>query len=627
MVLPARENVVVDLLPTVCALVQFERLEVQRRTRTATAKMRRVYPGPLRQNPRELQLVVWWTPAGRHTRIQWIVRETNTSVLVPDVALMHQFGNTLRNVFAHRPPPSPPPPREMWLGPGETLRGPFNGQLYDYSGCAMIDEVAGLLEGDLPLGRWAFSRRKGDVRRGPKLYLPRNRPGTNELLINKGAFVCASAGAGKTKLLVRWAKAANRAGFSQLIVDVKGDLRAKLGALEGRIFHFSTDPAAGRGRPPSDRINLISGLSGCADGGKQQVSQIAEALMPQREFKGEEGNRYLSRKKWLGALIHLLQIYHYYDGRDSFEGRGPDLSDVYRATTDERYLCDIILKVRELEANRVRRNEPLLRIGEDFGAEFWVRELALLLDPKLIEGGQRAERDAFQAMTFGLPQELDAFSSASSIGKRIGDRGAGRLFRLEDLVGNRQTTIILEARVVDAGSAETVLSGIIAKLGYLIQNRFPEEPPRPLLLLLDEAARIRSFKPDEYFSFARSAKAGCVVVYQGINQVCGGDRGRLDTVLANVGVQIYLGSLEGDTAEYVSRRLGKRTRTIYEPVPGARPGSPRTIPRSIEVDNLSIRELGSLPAGRWPALVFVRDCSSKPILVDMSEPTSDHQQR
>jgi hypothetical protein len=627
--LPLRGHDFVDLLPTVCELMQFRPPNVQMRTRTASAFQRREYAGPLRQK-RELQLFVWWARQGAGTEIQWIVRPVHTSAPIPDLHVMEQFRQIVCRVFeATRPPgwtppsprpPRPPGPRTLTLGPGESLRGPFQGELFDYSGCAMIGELGAFRSGELPLGHWAFTRGDGPTRLGPALFLPAQRPHTSEPMVNRGVLLCAPPGAGKTMFLLQWAKIANKRGYSTLIVDVKGDMREKLGPLRGKVIYFSTNPAAGRdGTPHSDRINLLAGLNDLPDAGEEQVRQLAEALIPNRAYDGEAAIRYSRRKKWLIALIHLLQIYAIYYPEHSFGGRALDLGDVYIAASDEQRLCQIVDEIRAAEVTHAGRRLPV--IGTEAGAEIWIRELALLL-PKLIVGGQRQDKDSLQDMTFGLLDELDAFAPTSSLRRRFSDLGEGRLFSLEELAEDKQVTIILEAREQDTRTAETVLSVTIAKLQYLLFNRFPSNPSRGLLLLLDETRRIRSFKPDEYFSYARSAKAGCVVVYQNLKQACDGNDARIDTMLSAVGTQIYLGSLEGAAADYVIKRLGKRTRVIHKPIPGAKPGGPRSYPENQDVEYLSVKELNRLPAGRFPALVLLKEYLTKPILVDTDQNAS-----
>ena len=70
----------------------------------------------------------------------------------------------------------------------------------------------------------------------------------------------------------------------------------------------------------------------------------------------------------------------------------------------------------------------------------------------------------------------------------------------------------------------------------LFDRRKKAKPEHDVLLLLDETRRIRSFKAGEYITFARDAKAGCVLVYQSITQIRSEEE--IIEILENVGTQI-----------------------------------------------------------------------------------------
>ena len=152
--------------------------------------------------------------------------------------------------------------RDPVVPPGGVLDEPWQGRILDYSGCATVTELCDperpccLLEGTLPLGRWAFGKRFGEARGempavtyGPPLFVGYDAYG--KPLEFKGTLICAPPGAGKTELTLRWAVAAIRNGYSILIVDVKGGVlnrklteRLAKGGLPTScaMFHFSTDP-------------------------------------------------------------------------------------------------------------------------------------------------------------------------------------------------------------------------------------------------------------------------------------------------------------------------------------------------------------------------------------------------
>ena len=142
-----------------------------------------------------------------------------------------------------------------------------------------------------------------------------------------------------------------------------------------------------------------------------------------------------------------------------------------------------------------------------------------------------------------------------------------------------------------------------------------KEKIRPILLLLDESRRIRKFRADEFITIAREAYAGCVMVYQNLDQVQEqlGEAG-LNTILENTGTQIYLRSLLGNTATHFIRLLPERYRTV-ETINNA-DGSIQS--RTEVIPYFTKGELYQLPAGEYPAIVLVRGRdNSQPILVDM----------
>jgi type IV secretory pathway TraG/TraD family ATPase VirD4 len=154
----------------------------------------------------------------------------------------------------------------------------------------------------------------------------------------------------------------------------------------------------------------------------------------------------------------------------------------------------------------------------------------------------------------------------------------------------------------------------------LFERRKRAKPDHDVLLLLDETRRIRRFKAGEYITFARDAKAGCVLVYQSIAQIR--SEQEVIEILENVGTQIYLRSLTGATATRFIEMLPKRERPRFSL--GSSQGSDgfsKSMQMGQEqVDYLSTSELYRLPAGNYPALVYIKDHGEgKPILVDMDK--------
>ncbi len=507
----------------------------------------------------------------------------------------------------------------LLVRPGEPLREAHDGQLLDYSGCADRDAVKDLETGDLPLGRHAFGfpgRDEEAVDYGADLYLGNYRTGA-PMMFN-GALICAPQNSGKTRLIMRWAKTANAAGHSVLLVDVKGDLHAQLAPdLKGRVYHFSTDPRM----TASDGVNFLAGLDGGDAESLQRVRQLVDAILPKDGWEhGEQAYFHQNHTNWLTGLIQILLLYqHYYP--QHFVGGEADLAFVYDMAASEEGLYRVMNLIRVAEAAAASPRQP--------GLSYWANEISLLIAP--VYRGQRTADYAYRTLTQSITNALRPFSvfgtlyEKTSRGRiwRPATRRDRRFFTFDALNDpNEPVTIILAAREQDVDDATTMVSLVVKRLQHTLFDRMAHPgSSRAILLLLDETRRIRSFAPDEYITFARQARAGCVVVYQSLDQI--GDDKKIRVILENVGAQIYLGSLVGETARHFQRMLPqRRRRSSTSTVSGALSGEiSSSVQTAFEtVDYLGAAELYRLPAGEWPALVYLNSQPRRdPILVDTDE--------
>jgi hypothetical protein len=694
---PVKAATVRDHLFTVCRQCGYETPKIDDPTRMVTA-VRSIPIAPPLSGTRRTALSLSWEPEENEpgsTLVAWIaVDQSPGSRGRPDRRAMEQMREALASVIGTTSfaIDLEAPPHDPVLGPGAVLDGLFTGNLRDYSGCAREDEVSDLREGTLPLGRWAFGEPPGPVRHGPPLYLSRYRTGAR--MEYNGTLVCAPQNSGKTSLIVRWAEAANRAGYNVFVVDVKGNLHQKLeGKLAGDVYYFSTDPAV----VDCDRINFLGGLTAMTPEDTERIKQLVEALLPSEGWKGAGGKdefHYRNDVVWLTALVHILKLREaYLPDRFTDEAgrrRGADLNDLYELAADEEVLYAWITELREAEAFLDEQGVARPACGVDH----WVREAIHLLDPRkapprflltaeslrrlrddgvppdvvarvepltdrvfstaglflddtlatllspdamqqyaqrfverarLPGEGEREPDHGYRDYTQGIVTALEPFSRHGTLYEKIRDGEPGEQFALEDLGRSEaQVTIILAAREQDLDKATTVLALAIKRLQHFLFERVnvPDEELRPVLLLLDETRRIRAFEANKYITYAREAKAGCVVVYQSLDQI--GDARKLMEVLENVGTQIYLGSLVGNTAGYFVHTLPRRYRAaVTEQVTYGQDGRTRTLLAGKElVEYLTTNELYRLPAGEWPALVYVNDQPRrKPILVDMHDPS------
>jgi hypothetical protein len=664
-VLPVRVQVVRDLLPTLFSLCRY-RPRIEDALRFAIGTRVKQFNDPVNRGfaKRELQ-VEWWPAAGdrRRTELSFVVYYEDRELL--DRAEMDRVDRLLEKLvrrylarFGEEELDPDAPLRNPVIAPGGELMQPFTGNLLDYSGCAMKPEeepeLKALLktpESVLPLGRYAFTNEKGTVEYGQPLYM--NRDSSQRLMEYKGTMICAPQNSGKTRLVIRWAVEANKHGYSTFIVDVKGNLYEKLRAehqLQGKVYYFSTNPRVDE-NVPYDQINFLAGPPRCEPLQRwltplesERIRELVISILPGEGWteKGGRGEfHYQNRVVWLNALIHILRLYYFYDyaGPDfnseagpqgQKQHRTPDLSDLYRLVTDHHVLYAMISRIWEAQKLAQQDNEQ--ELPEHLTIEHWASEVSLLLEREMmrrgaerdevpaVEGGRPA-KEPYRNYTQGLVLALEPFSKHGTLHERVCDNGRGRLFALEDL-GKEQVTIIFAAREQDLDKSKTVLAIAIKKLQHFLYDRMDgdEKKLQKILLLLDETRRIRSFKVNEYVTFAREAKAGCVVVYQSLDQV--GDSGQIMELLENIGTQIYLGSLVGNTAKYFIDILPKRYRTTFSTVITHTPdGRTRAEDARKElVDYLTTNELYRLRTGRWPALIYLNDQPRrKPVLVSMDE--------
>jgi hypothetical protein len=611
----------IKLLPALIDQCGFSDLRVYLEFHLATGRRRQSISGPLGARHKELVMDIRWR-LGKDEQTtdaaMLVYQELEQGYRAYDAATRDRAVATLKRLSHAQAGPT-----ETVVTPGQPFEGRMIGTIRDYSGCAEPGSLGDLSSGTLPLGQWTFGTHPADLRAGPELYLSRFQNG--EPMEFSSVLVCAPTGAGKTELLLHWARAANAAGHCCLLVDVKGNMNAKLGKLRGDVYRISTDPkVVGEG---SDRINFLRQLEVLTSVGSHGVRQFAEVLLPSEGWRGVGGQDeqiYRNRLLRFVAFLHLLKLRELYFPYSFDEGgRKADLGDLYDLVIDEEGVCKWIKKIKEKE-------QALIAAGHrsampEAGVDHWARLLAPILSPSSLPGiGQRLDpRYGYLDYVAGIVLALEPFARHGMLYRKIRDSGPGRLFSLSEIhrtKAQHPTTIILETREQEGDSAWTILSLALKSIQPLIFNRWSipreeREKHRPILLLLDETRRIRNFEADDYITVAREALAGCVLVYQNLDQVVAqfGDTG-LNTILENIGTQIYLKSLSGNTAQYFIKSLPERYRTT-ETVSYA-DGSIQS--RTEAVPYFTKLELHRLPAGRYPALVFIRGrAQSLPFLVNM----------
>jgi hypothetical protein len=542
--------------------------------------------------------------------------------------------------------------RDSVLAPGETLKGPYAGTLRDYSRCAIEGEVTDLLSGEggvLPLGRYAFDHPRLGFQLGSPLFLsplpaPRGADGVRletrrALREHQGCVICAPPNSGKTELIVRWARAANAAGYNLFIVDVKGNLLPKLQDgydWKGDLFHLTTDPLVSPGdasATPCHALNVLAGIDPRSRLSIRYVQQLAEALLPGEGL--EQGETRVWRRNWLtwlGALIHIALLYDFYY---PWTNRDVDLDDVFQLASDESLLFKKLRAIDEKEQSYLNSRPSLPIVEPD--VRTWFGDIAVLVSqvdvvPETPERsgmrGARAEY-SYRWLTEQIVSALRPFRRTGLLYDKVSGWRDLPHFSLDCLTGldaklkpvtGRQATVVIAAREQELDDAKTLLTLAIIKLEQALYDRMRYAGTgllKPVVLLLDETRRIRNFKVNDYVSYAREAEAGCVLVYQSLEQI--GEEKAVRQLLEMVGCQIYLGSVTGATAKNFIDFLPSRDRPSFSITTGGGEGSAGLQISQQSIPFFSTADLHALPVGDYPAVVYLRDQPRRaPILVTMS---------
>jgi hypothetical protein len=619
--LPFNQSRLIKLLPALIDQCGFAELRVYPEFRLATGKRRQSIAGPTGVRHKESVLDLRWrlgSNAQTTDAAILVYQEPEQGVRTYDIPARDRVVAVLTRLSRAQVTPS-----ETVIAPGQPFEGRMTGTIRDYSGCAEPGSLGDLCSGTLPLGQWTFGTSQADLQTGPELFLSKFQNG--EPMEFSSVLICAPTGAGKTELLLRWARAANAVGHCCLIVDVKGNMSEKLGKLRGDLYRISTNPkVVGKS---CDRINFLRQLEVLTAPGSQEVRQFAEILLPSEGWRGVGGQDeqiYRNRLLRLVAFLHLLKLRELYFP-DFFDkgSRKADLGDLYDLVMDEKAVCDLIKDIQDKERKKIAAGHRSMM--PEAGVDHWAGLLAPILSKDLPHNiGQRSDpKYGYLDYVAGIILALEPFARHGVLYRKIRDSGPGRRFSLSEIhrtIEQQPAAIVLETREQEGESAWTILSLALKSIQPLIFNRWnlpreEREKLRPILLLLDETRRIRNFEADDYITVAREAAAGCVLVYQNLDQVVEqfGDTG-LNTILENVGTQVYLKSLSGNTAQYFIKSLPERYRTT-ETVSYA-DGSVQS--RTDAVPYFTKLELYQLPAGRYPALVFIKGrAQSLPFLVNM----------
>jgi type IV secretory pathway TraG/TraD family ATPase VirD4 len=177
---------------------------------------------------------------------------------------------------------------------------------------------------------------------------------------------------------------------------------------------------------------------------------------------------------------------------------------------------------------------------------------------------------------------------------------------------------VVTAPVTD-GRLATAVSGLF--LGQFLQRQYRRfnRDSRPVLLVLDEAPRLKD-RIDLKQLMSVSASSGMSVLLA-LQEVTDFDESERDVILSNCGTHILMQGGGQKTTEYFGGRLGTRIASRQTHTSGIGHGQGRSFQagvQSMEVPVLGRAELASPPCGPYGAFVQSYSLSRKPILVDLA---------
>lgn len=616
-------NAMSNIVRNAATLAGYNKIESSSRGQSGSLIFRkRVQLRHIQVKEESALLVRWHTIDKEQTLIEWTAYIQTVGQITAEPHGQQQFARLLESELLPYFAPKAPLilDRDPLVPPGAISPKRYEGQLYDYSRLATPDELRALQRGTLPLGRCAFGR-EGYVRHHEHLFLPKTNSHPQEEL---GLLICAPQGAGKTHLLLRWAAWAARAGRSVFIVDVKGNMRKPLErqlALSGakvEILEFTTAPHG-----TSDRWNPLAGISADQVDCAEQLTRLAEALLPDADYEGEAQMRYRIQIRILRGAMQLLKLMEWHRRPEHLITA--DLTDLYTLISSEQNLRGHIADLRRWAPQgggiySVEDCVGLLKLA--LGNHTWTLQYA---DGTTIQeqftDGQRPPDATYEDYVVRILDALDPFRPGGYMAARSRSSGPGQEIRLDHFGRDRQQIVILSPREQDSSLATAVLGMAIRRLRDNLEERRNLTPAQrgEVLLLLDETRRIPRFDAAEFASIVREDRIGYVFVYQSLNFI--GEPQQISALLRNIGTQVYLQGLATEDLEYFNKMMGEVQSTrIMATGQGSPSGGPTKGFTTVasNVPFLTALAAAKFPSGRHPALIYIRN-GPPPFLVDLDD--------
>lgn len=446
------------------------------------------------------------------------------------------------------------------LGPGARDPQPGTGDFYDYRGVARPRELRQFEAQPFSLGAVidASGRRRSYGIGLPLDYLRRH------------AAVIGSTGSGKTKsVLVPWMASALRLGCTVIATDISGDLTDDLD----------------RHRAATGPFNAIVG--------RWDYAHPSTSLS----------------WNWMGSLADdeaILAAVEALNGREK-----PNDSQPFFHQRDGRYLRGLLELMRWLKPDSSGRN--LLWLLRDQAA------LSAVITAHANHPGAQRLHDLLGRKPDEYSQSISGVINALEVWDHPGLAAVTSRSELDlDALLERPSLLVVGAAIHGGRTSEVTSSLLLSQIIQRLYKRFQTTNPRPVLLVIDEAARIANRIPlEELLSVGRRAGVMVVFATQDVGQIR--DENERLSILGNCATYVGLPGPTQSNSDYLTRRLGSRRQSAQSLGRSYGSSSGRTRSQHIEdVPVLGVREIQSPPWGPRTAVVHSTQVSAKPFLVDLT---------
>jgi type IV secretory pathway TraG/TraD family ATPase VirD4 len=451
-------------------------------------------------------------------------------------------------------------PRSGVLGPGDGPAPP-GVDLFDYRGVGPPGTFLG--EG-LPLGQAIDVRTN---RRSPAA-LPFH-------LVFRHAAVFGPPGSGKTTgVVVPWAISLLERGASVFAIDVKGNLLQEITAamagrpsLGARVWSWDST------RPTTHRWNFLGGIA------SERAIEAATLSILGRQLPADPQPYFYQRDyRWLKGLLRLATALR--------AGADVHPADLVTLLGDATRLSALIAA----------------RSGAQIAAD--LGDLAGL------------PPDDYSRSISGLLNALSVFQQPS-----VQRATAASDIDLAE-IWTVPTLVVCVARLSDARLAEQMSSLMVSQLSTLVLDGFGTQRARPLVLMLDEAPRLKDrVDLEALLAMVRGADTGICLAAQDVTQF--GPPEKYEPLLANCQTVISMYGSSDATAAFLAKRLGNRLAeqvSISDPPQRGVFAAPSATTSSASVPVLGHREIMYPPFGPYSAITHVPAVCAQPVVCDFEQP-------